>query len=57
MEQMDDVIRGRLKGTLIIKKADYMVVMRRAFRAQGWWFEEDPVLSGLLQQSLEDFVV
>ncbi len=57
MEQMDDVNRGRLKGTLIIKKADYMVVMRSAFWAQGWWFEEDPVLSGLLQQSLEDFCV
>lgn len=32
-----------------------MVVMRSAFWAQGWWFEEDPVLSGLVQHSLEDF--
>lgn len=55
MEQMDDVIRGKLKGALIIKRADYMVVMRSAFWAQGWWFAEDPVLSGLPQQRLEDF--
>lgn len=48
MEQMDDAIRGRLKGAPIIKKADYMVVMRSAFWAQGWWFVEDPVLPGLL---------
>lgn len=40
---------------MIIKKADYMVVMRSAFWAQGWWFAEDPILSGPLQQSLEDF--
>lgn len=55
MEQMDDVIRGRLKGALIIKKADYTVVMRSVIWAQGWWFVGDPLLSGLLQQSLEDF--
>lgn len=55
VEQMDDVIRVRLKEVLIIKKADYMVVMRSAFWAQGWWFAEDPVLSGLLQQRLEHF--
>lgn len=47
MEQMDDVIRGRLKGGPDHKKADYMVVMRSAFWAQGWWFVGDPVLSGL----------
>lgn len=32
-----------------------MVVMRSAFWAQGWWFAEDPVVSGLLRLSLEDF--
>lgn len=48
MGQMDDVIRGgRLKEALIIKKTHYMVVMRSAFWAQGWWLAEDPVLSGL----------
>lgn len=48
MGQMDDVIReGRLKEALIIKKTHYMVVMRSAFWAQGWWLVEDPVLSGL----------
>lgn len=52
MGQMDDVIRGRLKGALIIKKAHYMVVMRSAFWAQGWWFAEDPVLSGLESRGL-----
>lgn len=45
---MDDVIReGRLKEALIIKKTHYMVVMRSAFWAQGWWRAEDPVLPGL----------
>lgn len=48
MGQMDDVIReGRLKEALIIKETHYMVVMRSAFWAQGWWLAEDPVLSGL----------
>lgn len=48
MGQMDDVIReGRLKEALIIKKTHYMVVMRSAFWARGWWLAEDPVLSGL----------
>lgn len=47
MEQMDDVIRGRLKGGPDHKKADYMVVMGSALWAQGWWFAGDPVLSGL----------
>lgn len=32
---MDDVMRGRLKGALIIKRADYMVVMRSVHWAQG----------------------
>lgn len=48
MGQIDDVIReGSLKEVLIIKKSHYMVVMRSAFWAQGWWLAEDPVLSGL----------
>lgn len=52
---MDDVIRGRLKGALMIKKAHYMAVMRSAFWAQGWWFVEDPVLSGLEFRGLMSF--
>lgn len=50
---MDDVIReGSLKEVRIIKKSHYMVVMRSAFWAQGWWLAEDPVLSGLESRGL-----
>lgn len=49
---MDDVIEGRLCGGPVIKENDFTVLMRSAFWAQGCWFVEDPVLSGL--QSLKD---
>lgn len=42
-------------GPPIIKKPDFMVLMRSAVCAQGWWFAEDSLLSRL--KSLEDFFI
>lgn len=50
-------MQGRLKGALIIKRVDYMAVMGSAIWAQGWRSAEDPVLSGPLMQSLQDFIL
>lgn len=51
--QIDDVMcAGSLKEVLIIKKSHYMLVMRSALWAHGWWLAEDPVLPGLQSRGL-----